>query len=122
MISSLNPRTISLIQGLYYTLTGLWPLINMESFLAVTGPKTDLWLVRTVAMLITAVGIGLLVAAKRNEATFSVGTVAVLSAGSLAWVDAYYALTGAIWPIYLLDAFPEIALILGWLIAWFRSR
>jgi hypothetical protein len=38
-------------------------------------------------------------------------------------VDAYYSLTGVIWPIYLLDAFPEAAIVLGWLLAhWFSKR
>jgi hypothetical protein len=118
----LTPRGMSVIQGLYFTLTGLWPLLSMETFLAVTGPKTDLWLVRTVALLITAIGLALLAAAQRNEANFSITVLAVCSAGSLAWVDAYYALTGVIWPVYLLDVFPEVALIIGWLAAHALSR
>ncbi|HYP08435.1 MAG TPA: hypothetical protein VER03_19530 [Bryobacteraceae bacterium] len=123
MSALLTPRRMSLLQGVYYTITGLWPLLSMDTFLAVTGPKTDLWLVRTVALLITAIGIALLIAAKRNEANFSITILAVASAASLAWVDAYYALTGVIWPVYLLDTFPEVALIIGWLLAhWFERR
>jgi hypothetical protein len=95
----------------------------MDTFLAVTGPKTDLWLVRTVALLITAVGGTLLVAAKQNEANLSITFLGIASAASLGWVDAYYSLTGVIWPIYLLDAFPEAAIVLGWLLAhWFSKR
>ena len=37
---------------LVYLATGLWPLFNIESFQQVTGPKTDLWLVRTVGVLV----------------------------------------------------------------------
>ena len=29
------------IQGLYFAMTGLWPLINIETFQMVTGRKTD---------------------------------------------------------------------------------
>ena len=115
-------RQISLLQGFYFTLTGLWPLIHMDSFLAVTGPKADLWLVRTVALLITAIGGTLLVAAKQNEANFAIALLGIASAGSLAWVDAYYALRGVIWPVYLLDVFPEIAFVLGWLFGQRRLR
>jgi hypothetical protein len=119
----LTRQRMSLLQGVYFTVTGLWPLISMDTFLAVTGPKTDLWLVRTVALLITAVGGTLLVAAKQNEANLSITFLGIASAASLGWVDAYYSLTGVIWPIYLLDAFPEAAIVLGWLLAhWFSKR
>ena len=33
-------------QGALYVVTGVWPLLHMASFEAVTGPKTDDWLVR----------------------------------------------------------------------------
>jgi hypothetical protein len=122
MIFPVTRRQMSLLQGLYFTLTGLWPLIHMDSFLAVTGPKTDLWLVRTVALLITAIGGTLLVAGKQNEANSSIAFLGIASASSLAWVDAYYALRGVIWPVYLLDVFPEIALVLGWLLAHRRFK
>jgi hypothetical protein len=119
----LTRQRMSLLQGVYFTVTGLWPLISMDTFLAITGPKTDLWLVRTVALLITAVGGTLLVAAKQNEANLSITFLGIASAASLGWVDAYYSLTGVIWPIYLLDAFPEAAIVLGWLLAhWFSKR
>jgi hypothetical protein len=113
---------MSVIQGLYYAATGIWPLVNMDSFLAVTGPKTDLWLVRTVSLLITSIGAALLVSAKTNQATAPIGILAVSSAAFLAWVDANYSLRGVIWPVYLLDAFAEAALIAGWVIAYLISR
>ena len=39
----------------------------MRSFLAVTGPKTDLWLVRTVGVVVLAIGVTLAVAATRGH-------------------------------------------------------
>lgn len=47
-------RTLAFLQGTYYLLTGVWPFASMGTFLAVTGPKTDLWLVRTVGALVAA--------------------------------------------------------------------
>src|SRR5438270_11614006 len=41
-----------LVQGVYYLLTGVWPLVSIDTFQMVTGPKTDLWLVQTVGALI----------------------------------------------------------------------
>jgi len=63
------------IQGLYYLVTGVLPLVSIETFQMVTGRKTDHlvtgresdhWLVMTVAVLIVAVAITLLVAAWRS--------------------------------------------------------
>jgi hypothetical protein len=118
-----TPRFVSAVQGVYYALTGLWPLLSMETFLAVTGPKTDLWLVRTVGLLVTVEGIVFLLAAWRNQVNASITTLAVGSAIALGWVDSYYSLTGVIWPVYLLDTFGEAALVLGWGLAWWlQSR
>jgi hypothetical protein len=116
--SLITPRFMSAAQGVYYALTGLWPLLSMQTFLAVTGPKTDLWLVRTVGLLITVEGIVFLLAAWRNQVNASITTLAVGSAVALGWVDAYYSLSGVIWPVYLLDAFGEAGLVLGWALAW----
>ena len=29
------------VQGSYYLVTGLWPLVHLASFEAITGPKVD---------------------------------------------------------------------------------
>src|SRR4051794_41964369 len=54
-------------QGAYYTLTGLWPLVHMASFEAVTGPKTDDWLVRMVGLLAAVIGATLLTAGRHRQ-------------------------------------------------------
>ena len=49
---------LALLQGIFYVATGVWPLIDIVSFQVVTGPKTDLWLVKTVGVLVTVIGLG----------------------------------------------------------------
>src|SRR3954449_7565551 len=88
--------TLAALQGLYFCVTGVWPLVHMESFLAVTGPKTDLWLVRTVGMLIAVIGLALLVAAFRRQAGAEVRTLALGGACGLAAVDVIYVTIGVI--------------------------
>jgi hypothetical protein len=41
----------------------------MRSFLAVTGPKTDLWLVKSVGILIAVIGAALVVAGMNERVT-----------------------------------------------------
>ena len=45
-------------QGGYYLIMGAWPLVSLETFEMVTGPKTDHWLVQTVGALVAFGGTG----------------------------------------------------------------
>lgn len=105
-----------LAQGGYFVLTGVWPLLHMKSFLAVTGPKTDLWLVRMVALLALAVGLALLVAL-REPRSLVAATLAIGSALSFLAIDVVYVAKKTIGPIYLGDAAVEVVFLLGWLSA-----
>ena len=51
---------MAVAQGAFYLATGLWPVLHLRSFEAVTGPKADGWLVKTVGGLIGVVGGALL--------------------------------------------------------------
>lgn len=104
----------SLVQGAFYLATGLWPLVHMRSFLRVTGPKTDLWLVKTVGGLIVVVGAALATAGWRGRASPELRGLALGSAAFLAMVDVTYVRQGRIPPVYLLDAAAELGLIALW--------
>ena len=54
---------VAAAQGLYYLFTGLWPLFSLRTFMAVTGPKVDGWLVKTVGLLLSVTGLVCLLAA-----------------------------------------------------------
>jgi ABC-type branched-subunit amino acid transport system permease subunit len=100
-------------QGAYYALTGLWPVVHLPSFEAVTGPKVDDWLVHMVGLLAAAIGIALGIAALRGEArTLTAIGLAAGSALAFAGIDLWYGFGGRISPIYLADAVAEP----GWLL------
>lgn len=99
------------IQSIYYALTGAWPVMHLPSFEAVTGPKSDDWLVHMVGLLTVAIAVTLWPRAGRIAAP--VRTLAVWAAASYLVIDVVYAALGVISPIYLLDAAAEIALIAG---------
>ena len=117
-----KPILLLWIQGWYFLLPSVWPLVHMPSFLAVTGPKTDLWLVRTVALLLISISLTLLTAAYRKEYLPALGVLAVTSAAGVAAIDLYYALNDRIWDTYLIDAAGEGLLILAWQVYFFKSR
>lgn len=115
-------RLAALGQGAYYLLTGVWPLLHMRSFIAVTGPKRDVWLVRTVGALIAVIGGTLLLGARRQDPRGETRALAVGSAAALTAVDVTYVARGTIAPIYLLDAVAELLLIGAWGSSTVRRR
>ena len=115
-------RLLAGMQGFYFLGTGVWPLVHMESFLAVTGPKTDLWLVQTVGALIAVVGSTLLLAAASGRVTWEVALLGAGSAAALAVVDVTFVSREVIPSIYLADAAPETAFLLWWVVAAVRGE
>ena len=111
-------QRLALAQGGYYVAAGLWPILHMRSFERVTGPKTDDWLVKTVGAMIAVVGGGLVYSRLRDGPSNDLQVVAVGSAAALTIVDVTYVAQGRISRIYLLDAVAELALIVGWALAW----
>jgi hypothetical protein len=97
---------------------GLWPLVSMRSFEAVLGPKTDRWLVRTVAALMLSNGVSQLRAAASPDGLVHARRIGVGTAATLGTVDLVYAPAGRISKVYLLDAVAEWA----WVVAWSRAR
>jgi len=107
-------QTIAILQGLYWFITGVWPFLHLQSFIWVTGPKHDIWLLYTVAVLITVIGGILLAAGTNKRVTPEIMWLGIAGAAGLTGIDVYYALNDVIWDIYLLDAAGEILIILLW--------
>jgi len=113
-VSAPWPQRLALAQGAFYFTTGVWPLLHLTSFLAVTGPKTDLWLVQTVGALLAVFGAALVLAARRDRLTPEWRLLAAAFALVLATVDIVFVARGTISPIYLADAAIEIPLAIAW--------
>lgn len=100
-------------QGFYYAATGLWALFDLDSFEWVTGPKTDDWLVRTVAVLVVSIGVSLIVAARRAPGPES-QVLGMGSALGLFAIDGFYVWTSTISAVYLMDAVVETMIVIAW--------
>jgi hypothetical protein len=119
-MTSLTPVSVLRLQGAYYILTGLWPLLDMASFEAVTGAKTDDWLVWMVALLAVAIGATLAVGAS-GLATHLL-LLSVATALSFTVIDVIFSLRRVVSFVYLGDAVVEISLILALAAALRRPR
>jgi len=113
---------ILLIQGLYWLLTGSWGIIDIDSFMRITGPKTDIWLVKTVSVLIVVISLSLLSAVKSKQQTMPVILLAISSCMGLAGIDFYYSLNNIISPVYLLDGVAEILFIIAWIVVLLTTK
>ena len=103
----------SQLQSTYYLVGGVWPLIWYRSFEWVTGRKREPWLVKTVALLMIAIGVALRASADGDDAPSR--RLGIGSALAFAWVDVWYGgIRRRISPIYLLDALVEAALVTLW--------
>lgn len=122
-MNSSERKRVSLawLQSVFYTTTGIWPLLDIDSFMAVTGPKVDVWLVRTVGALLAITGLALGFAAKRRRVSAELIFIAAGQAAVLATIDMVYVSVGRISPIYLADSVPEIGLVALWLLWWPRE-
>ena len=115
-------KSLAMAQGFFYVTTGVWPTLHLDSFLAVTGPKTDLWLVQAFGWLIGAQGAVLLLLASRSYIDVSLRCFGLASAVALACIDLYFVSIGAISSVYLLDAAAEIAFAVLWSPSVWRLR
>jgi hypothetical protein len=94
------------LQGAYYIATGAWSIVHYRSFEALTGRKSEPWLVRTVGMLAVVIGIGLL----RHSKERATGELADASAAAFGIADLLAVRAGQRW-VYLADAVLESLLI-----------
>jgi hypothetical protein len=112
----------SVVQGVYYLLIGLWPWLSINTFQWVTGEKTDLWLVQTVGLLLTVIGVALCVATYRREGSGALYCLALGSAAGLALSNVLFVSQRRIPVIYLLDAIVELGLLALWVYSWGTHR
>lgn len=109
-IAQLKHYNIYLAQAAYYFITGLWPVIDISSFMMVTGPKSDIWLVKMVGLLTVAISITLFSSVNRPSVARKILSISTASAYLL--IDVYYYFNGTIRAIYLGDAVLEAIIIL----------
>ena len=113
----MKPATVALVQGVYFFITGVWPLVSIRTFMLVTGPKKDIWLVRTVGAVLAVIGLAIGLAGLRGAVPVEIVLLAIGSASVLTAIDTGYSLLRIISKIYLADAVAEMVLIAWWVAA-----
>lgn len=110
------------VQAGYIFLTAVWPLIHIDSFMLVTGVKTDIWLAKAVGALLIPISLTLamfLFISTDKRPALALGS---MTAATFIGLDFYYVLNEVISRIYLLDGLIEIVFLTGWFyLAFFQS-
>jgi hypothetical protein len=110
------------IQSFYTLVTALWAIIDIHSFMMVTGPKTDIWLVKTVSVLLLAIASVFIYGLLKVSDPLPVIILAITSSAGLAVVDFYYTSSGTIKWVYSIDGILQVIFIVIWLILLFQRR
>lgn len=105
-------KILNKVQGYYYLLSGIWPLIHIASFIYITGHKNDIWLVYMVGLLALSIGITLLIRPSH--------VLGLLVALSFLAIDVIYVQNGTIATVYLVDASIQLVFIAGLLFSYYK--
>jgi hypothetical protein len=108
-------RSVPLAYAANKAVGGGWAVIGRRSFEALTGPKTDYWLVRTVGGLLTVTGLAIARAQRRSRLTPELRELAIGTGSVLTAIDLIYVARRRISPVYLLDAVANGCFIASWL-------
>jgi hypothetical protein len=108
-------KYLLLAQSGYTLLTALWGLLDIDSFMAVTGPKTDIWLVKAVSVLFVSIALSLIVSFVFNPSDKSSATLAITVSIGIAIIDFYYSLNHIIRPVYIVDGCIQLIFFCCWI-------
>lgn len=111
-----HSREIAGIHAGYLIATGLWSLLHRPSFEAVTGRKTDYWLVRTVGGLALACGAALGASVISGRRSPEIQLLA--GAQALVFMVADVHAAAAQSPVYAGDIAVQAALSPSWFLSW----
>lgn len=107
--------------GAYYLFAGAWPLVHMDSFEAVTGPKPDEFLVRTVGLILLMTGTILLSQRRapweRSAVFAAMGTALIL--GCVAVVSAS---GGWVWKVFFAEGAMHLLFATAWIVQLTRDQ
>jgi hypothetical protein len=106
--------SLLITQTIYFFLTGLWPLIHIESFIDVSGHKADLWLAKTVGALVLCISISFAYTLYKKEYSTNMLLLAITSAITFSCIDFYYFIKNVIPLFYVLDGSFELFFAFLW--------
>ena len=103
--------------GFFCLVAGLWPVVDLPAFQAVTGQKPDHWLITVAGLLLAGIGSSLIIAAIRRDIAFEGFALGIFTALALGVTDLIFVIERIIPAVYLLDAVAESLFVTMWVFA-----
>ena len=108
---------VACVQGAYFLLAGAWPLASLKSFEAVTGPKRERWLIRSLATAMAVAGAALLSGARSRRVTPELALLANGMGLGFGLLELTNVIRGRIRRVYLGDVALQFAFAAAWAFA-----
>jgi uncharacterized membrane protein len=89
--------------------------------MAITGYKTDQWLVKTVGLLILAISVYMLLHLVRPGKVLPLAGMMLVCTAGLAIIDFYYSSQGIISRVYMVDGILQVLFFIAWVVAAVRA-
>src|SRR5256712_980828 len=115
---------VAIVQGAYLVAAGLWPILDLGSFMRVTGPKLEGWLPKGVGACMANIGAALGAAGLRGKVARELRILGVSTALSFAAMDFWYAgVRRRISRVYLVNGVAQLGFAAAWgFAAWRQTR
>ncbi len=112
----------ALVHGAYLMATGAWPIVHLQSFAWVTGPKPEGWLAKAVGACMLNIGTTLAAAGVRGKVSRELRILGIGTALTFAGMDFYYSvIRRRIKPTYLFNAAGQLLCAALWGLATARE-
>lgn len=106
----------------YIFVTALWPLVDIQTFMDLTGPKHDVWLVKTVGALLIPISLTMFCFLWVKTEVWPLFVLAIGTALAFIAIDVYYAVNDVISNVYLIDAVVEGAFVVAWMVVGVQGQ
>ena len=103
-----------IVQGIYYLLTGLWPLLRLNS-LPLTGSASPNWLPQPVHLLVLCTGVVLLKGSRDQNIKQGVKVLSIAAALALLLIDLYFPFSGTVSKLFIIDGILQFSCLVLWL-------
>ena len=110
------------MHGAYLVGAGLWPILDLRSFMVATGPKLEGWLPKGVGACMANIGAALVAAGVRGKVARELRILGVTTALSFAAMDFWH---GGVRRsrVYLFNGVAQLGFAAAWAFAeWRESR
>jgi hypothetical protein len=113
---------VALMHGAYLVGAGLWPILDLRSFMVATGPKLEGWLPKGVGACMANIGAALVAAGVRGKVARELRILGVTTALSFAAMDFRHAGVRRS-RVYLFNGVAQLGFAAAWALAeWRESR